>query len=135
MGRVARKALGGRSRTAIIPRCRAEKNFSSAIGIRCRFQVGALLSWPARNWKRMQPDRISPSCEIEYANSWTDYGLPCGQRSVAQCADCGLAICEECRMECCGDSYCISCCDYHVTHVCLRKPVQVERRKERSEPA
>jgi hypothetical protein len=38
----------------------------------------------------MQPERINPTCEIEYGGFWTDCGLPCGKHSVTQCADCGL---------------------------------------------
>jgi hypothetical protein len=51
---------------------------------------------------------------------------PCGKRTVAECADCGTAICSDCRFECCGDSFCGQCYDYHVTHSCVRKPVQNE---------
>jgi hypothetical protein len=28
------------------------------------------------------------------------------------------------NLECCGDSFCGPCHDYHVTHACVRKPVQ-----------
>jgi hypothetical protein len=71
----------------------------------------------------MQPERINPSCEVEYPGFWTGYGLPCGKPSVAECADCGFSICEKCRMECCGDSYCIPCYEWHSTNRCVRKPV------------
>jgi hypothetical protein len=50
----------------------------------------------------MPEHRRNPNCEIEYAASWSDQGLPCGKSAVAECADCGKAICEGCRMECCG---------------------------------
>jgi hypothetical protein len=84
----------------------------------------------------MQRKRINSSCEIEYAASWSDQGLPCGKPAVAECADCGKAICEECQMECCGNSYCVACYEYHDAHSCLRKPVQGERRiHERTETA
>jgi hypothetical protein len=76
----------------------------------------------------MPEHRLNPNCEIEYAASWSDQGLPCGKRAMVECADCGKAICEECRMECCGDSYCGYCYDYHETYTCVRKPVQTERR-------
>ena len=83
-----------------------------------------------------QPEKINPNCEIEYAASWSDYGLPCGKPAVAECSDCGKAVCEECHMECCGKSYCGQCYDYHVSYACLRKPVRGERRShERSETA
>jgi hypothetical protein len=53
--------------------------------------------------------------------------VPCGKPAVAECADCGISICSNCRVECCSDSFCGYCYDYHVTHSCLRKPVQNER--------
>jgi hypothetical protein len=43
------------------------------------------------------------------------------------CADCGTTICSDCRVECCGDSFCDQCYDHHVTHSCVKKPVQKER--------
>jgi hypothetical protein len=65
------------------------------------------------------------NCQIEFAND--DAGMPCGKLAVAKCADCGSAICSDCCVECCGDSFCGQCYDYHVTHSCVRKPVQNER--------
>jgi hypothetical protein len=50
---------------------------------------------------------------------------PCGKPAVAKCAD-GSSICSDCSVECCGDSFCGQCCEYNVTHSCLRKPVQNE---------
>jgi hypothetical protein len=47
--------------------------------------------------------RLNPNCEIEYAARFSDEGLPCGRRAVAECADCGNAICEDCRIECCRE--------------------------------
>jgi len=66
------------------------------------------------------------TCQIEYAPAWSDVGLPCGKPAVTRCADCGTAICSYCQLECCGDSYCELCYDYHLTHSCLKKPVQSE---------
>jgi hypothetical protein len=65
------------------------------------------------------------SCQIEYVAS-DNVGTPCGKPAVAKCADCGVAICLDCRLECCGDSFCELCYDYHVTHDCVKKPVQNE---------
>jgi hypothetical protein len=65
-------------------------------------------------------------CQIEYVYSDSDVGTPCGKPAVAECADCGMAICSGCRLECCGESFCEPSYDYHVTHACLRKPVQNE---------
>src|ERR1700680_2176051 len=70
---------------------------------------------------------MSPFCQIEFVSSDSDVGTPCGNPAVAECADCGAAICSDCRFECCGDSFCGVCYDYHVTHSCVRKPVQNER--------
>jgi hypothetical protein len=66
-------------------------------------------------------------CQIEYVSSDSDAGTPCGKPAVAKCSDCGSAICSDCCMECCGDSFCELCYDYHVTHSCVRKPIQNER--------
>ena len=66
-------------------------------------------------------------CQIEYVSSDSDVGMPCGNLAVAQSADCGAAICADCRTWCCGQSFCEVCGDYHVTHSCVRKPVQKER--------
>jgi len=52
--------------------------------------------------------------------------FPCGKTAVAKCSDCGSAICADCQLECCGDSFCEPCHDYHVTHSCVKKPVQNE---------
>jgi hypothetical protein len=38
-----------------------------------------------------------------------------------------LAEWNDCRLWCCGESFCEQCGDYHVTHSCVRKPVQNER--------
>jgi hypothetical protein len=65
------------------------------------------------------------NCQIEFAND--DIGMPCAKIAVARYADCGTAICSDCCVECCGDSFCGQCYDYHVTHSCVRKPVQYER--------
>jgi hypothetical protein len=64
------------------------------------------------------------NCQIEFAND--DVGTPCSKPAVAKCSDCGTAICSDCCTECCGDSFCDLCYDYHVTHSCVRKPVQNE---------
>jgi hypothetical protein len=66
------------------------------------------------------------NCQIEFVSSDSDVGTPCSKPAVTNCADCGVAICSECRLECCGDSFCEVCYDYHVTHSCVRKPVQNE---------
>jgi hypothetical protein len=68
-----------------------------------------------------------PYCQIEYVSSDSDVGMPCGKPAVAKCGDCGSAICSDCCTECCRDSFCELCYDYHVTHSCVRKPVQNER--------
>jgi hypothetical protein len=65
--------------------------------------------------------------QIEFVSSDSDNGMPCGKPVVTKCADCGAAICSDCHIECCGQSFCEPCYDYHVTHFCLRKPVQNER--------
>ena len=67
---------------------------------------------------------MSQFCQIEFAKD--DVGMPCGKTAVAKCSDCGTAICDDCRMECCGASFCELCYEYHVTHSCVRKPVQNE---------
>jgi hypothetical protein len=70
---------------------------------------------------------MSGFCQLEYVSNGSDIGIPCGKTAVAKCADCGLTICSGCRLECCSHSFCEMCYDYHVTHSCLRKPVQNER--------
>ena len=65
------------------------------------------------------------NCQIEFASD--DVEMPCGKPAVTKCSDCGSSICADCSTECCGDSFCGQCYDYHVTHFCLRKPVQNER--------
>jgi hypothetical protein len=78
-----------------------------------------------RKWsKNMQVENQLGNCTIEYAASWSDQSLPCGKRAVARCADCGSSICSDCSLECCGRSFCGQCYDYHMKHICLRKPVQ-----------
>jgi hypothetical protein len=67
------------------------------------------------------------TCQIEYVSSDSDVGVLCGKPAVTKCADCGSSICSDCRVECCGDSFCGQCYDYHVTHDCVKKPVQNER--------
>ena len=67
------------------------------------------------------------SCQIEFVASDKDVGTVCGKPAVGQCGDCGAAICSDCRLECCGDSFCELCYNYHVTHDCVKKPVQKER--------
>ena len=37
------------------------------------------------------------NCQIEYVSSDSDVGTPCGNRAVAECAECGAAICADCR--------------------------------------
>ena len=44
---------------------------------------------------------MSYFCQIEYAASGSDVGMPCGKIAVARCADCGTTICS-CCIECCG---------------------------------
>jgi len=68
-----------------------------------------------------------PNCQIEYVSSGSADVTTCGKPAVAECADCGASICSDCQMECCGDSFCGVCYDYHMTHSCVRKPVQNER--------
>jgi hypothetical protein len=68
--------------------------------------------------------RQTMNCQIEFVSSDSDVGAPCGNTAVTKCSDCGVAICSDCRMERCGHSFCELCYDYHVTHFCLRKPVQ-----------
>lgn len=65
--------------------------------------------------------------QIECVPSGSDIGMPCGKPAVADCGDCGSAICSDCQQECCAESFCGLCYDYHVTHSCVRKPVQNER--------
>ena len=70
---------------------------------------------------------MSQFCQIEYVSSDSDVGMPYGKTAVVKCSDCGSAICSDCQTECCGSSFCVLCYDYHVTHSCVRKPVQNER--------
>ena len=65
--------------------------------------------------------------QIECVPSGSDIGMPCGKPAVADCGDCGSAICSDCQQECCAESFCGLCYDYHVSHSCVRKPVQNER--------
>ena len=67
------------------------------------------------------------SCQIEFVSSHSDVGTVCGKPALATCADCGLAICSDCRRGCCDNSFCEFRYDYHVTHDCVKKPVQGER--------
>jgi hypothetical protein len=70
---------------------------------------------------------MSQFCQLEYVLSDSDVGTPCDKRAVAKCADCGSSICSDCSFDCCGDSFCGQCHDHHLTHACMRKPVQNER--------
>jgi hypothetical protein len=70
---------------------------------------------------------VNTYCQIEHGASDSDVAMPCINRAVAQCADCGVAICADCRMWCCGQSFCEWCGDYHVTYICMKKPVQSVR--------
>jgi hypothetical protein len=71
---------------------------------------------------------MNRNCQIEHVASDSDVGTPCNNQAAAECADCGAAICSDCRVWCCGQSVCEVCGDYHVTHYCLKKPVQRETR-------
>ena len=68
-----------------------------------------------------------PKCQLEYAQSGRAGTVPCDKPAVGVCADCGTTISSDCRVEYWGDLFCQQCYDYHVTHSCLRKPVQNER--------
>ena len=70
---------------------------------------------------------MNPFCQIEHTSSDGADVTPCVNRAMAECADCGLLICDDCRVECCSEPFCSQCYDYHVTHSCVRKPVQSER--------
>ena len=35
-------------------------------------------------------------CQIEYAASDSDVGMPCGRNAIAKCGDCGMSICSDC---------------------------------------
>jgi hypothetical protein len=75
----------------------------------------------------LKPRWVMPDthCQIEFVASDSDIGTPkCGQPAVTECADCGVAVCSACHVECCEDSFCEVCHDYHVTHSCVRQPVQ-----------
>jgi hypothetical protein len=52
--------------------------------------------------------------------------MPFGKPAIAECADCGAAICADCRTGCYGQSFCEVCGNYHVTHDCVREPMQSE---------
>jgi hypothetical protein len=65
-------------------------------------------------------------CQLEYAQSGRAETVPCDKPAMGVCADCGTTICSDCRVECCRDSFCDQCYDHHVTHSCLKKPVQNE---------
>ena len=84
--------------------------------------VGTPATLRVRSWKESRMN-----CQIEYVSSDSDFGMPCGKPAVGRCSDCGSATCSDCQLECCGDAFCELCYDYHVTHSCLRKPVQNER--------
>jgi hypothetical protein len=63
------------------------------------------------------------NCQIEFAND--DVGMPYGKTAVAKCSDCGTAIVPTVVWNAVGipsAGY-----DYHVTHPCVRKPVQKQR--------
>jgi hypothetical protein len=68
----------------------------------------------------------SSSCEVKFGLEKTDT-VRCGNRAVADCADCGVSICDDCRTDCCGESFCDYCYDYHVTYSCPRKPAEKHR--------
>src|SRR5258708_8329176 len=68
-----------------------------------------------------------PIARFEYVSSDSDKGTPGGKTAAAKCSDCVSAICADCRLWCCGESFCQWCGDYHRTHDCLRKPVQIEQ--------
>ena len=77
--------------------------------------VGTVANWLV--WRQHE-------CQIEYVTSGSDNITLCSKPALANCTDCGTIICSDCQLECCGDSYCEPCHDYHVTHSCVRKPVQ-----------
>jgi hypothetical protein len=64
--------------------------------------------------------------QVEPGQSERTDTFPCGKQAVAECADCGISICSDCCEECCGDWFCVQCYDYHITHSCVKKPVQNE---------
>jgi hypothetical protein len=63
------------------------------------------------------------------SNPVTATQVSCGRTAETKCANWGSAICSDCCVECCGDSFCELCYDYHVTHSCVRKPVQNETKR------
>lgn len=50
--------------------------------------------------------------------------VPCDKPTVSVCSECATTIWSDSRGECCGYSFCGLCFDFHVAHVCLRKPVR-----------
>ena len=45
---------------------------------------GTLANWLVPKWSERMPEHSrNPNCEIEYAASWSDQGLPCAKRAVA----------------------------------------------------
>lgn len=114
--RSRRKRRGSRFGIRIIRRWWVEKNCSNGNDTRSPHPAGTLAS--SRAWRRTMPN-----CQIECNGA----GTPCDKPAVAKCSDCGMTICSGCRLECCGDSFCEPSYDYHVTHSCLRRPVQNER--------
>jgi hypothetical protein len=87
-------------------------------------QVGIVVNWHVLNWN----EQVSNWCQVEFGRSERADTVPCGKPAIAECADSGAAICSECRSECCGDSFCGQCYDYHVTHSCVRKFLQNQRK-------
>jgi ATP dependent DNA ligase-like protein len=117
---------GSKSETLNTHRWKAERNCSSASDTTNLPLAGIVVNWLAQNWSSnmAQFENKLGNCGIEYAAAWSDQGLPCGKPAVARCADCGVSICSDCLMDCCGQSFCGQCYDYHLTHTCLKKPVQ-----------
>jgi hypothetical protein len=72
------------------------------------------------------------NCQLEYGENGRAETVPCNKPAMAVCADCGTMICFDCRVECCGDSFCGQCHDYHVAHVCLKKPVQSDHSNQKA---
>jgi hypothetical protein len=135
--RTRSKRRGSRSEAGTILRWKGREKLFERERHKEPARDGMAVIWLVRKWsKNMQFENQFGNCTIEYAASWSDQSLPCGNRAVARCADCGSSICSDCSLECCGRSFCGQCYDYHMKHVCLRKPVQSDQgTRDRTEVA
>jgi len=83
-----------------------------------------LLATRQNSYSRLRKS-VNAYCQIEHVESDSDVGIPCSNRAVAECADCGAAICADCRTWCGGQSFCEVCGDYQYAFMCQKaRPVR-----------